>query len=131
MSIEVLCLLVVAGVFFSSILAQSVYTDVTEGLAFAMSSRDLPAANAGPLGYRLDRNVRNQIEGLILFTPLVVAVELQGASGAVTQASAVVYATARLVYPFCYVLGLNPWRTLVWSIGFTALPVMAWGLIQA
>jgi uncharacterized MAPEG superfamily protein len=131
MSIEVVCLLVVAGVFFSSILAQSLYTDVTEGLAFAMSSRDLPPANAGPLGWRLDRNVRNQIEGLILFTPLVVAVELQGASGAATQVSAMVYAASRVVYPFCYVLGLNPWRTLVWTVGFTALPVMAWGLLQA
>lgn len=131
MSIEVVCLLLVAGVFFSSILAQSLYTDVTEGLAFAMSSRDLPPANAGPIGYRLDRNVRNQIEGLILFTPLVVAVELQGASGAATQIPAMVYAASRLVYPLCYVLGLNPWRTVVWTTGFTALPVMAWGLLQA
>lgn len=131
MSIEIICLLLVGGVFFASILAQSLYTDFTEGLAFAMSSRDRPPGNAGPVGFRLDRNVRNQIEGLILFTPLVVAVELQQASGALTQTAAMIYAASRVFYPLCYVLGLNPWRTLVWSIGFTALPVMAWGLLQA
>lgn len=131
MSIEVVCLLAVAGVFFCSILVQSLYTDFTEGVAFAVSSRDLPPANAGPTGRRLSRNVRNQIEGLILFTPLVVAVELQAVSTALTQMPAIVYAASRAVYPFCYVLGLNPWRSLVWTIGFTALPVMAWGLLQA
>ena len=130
MSIEIVCLLLVAGVFFVSIVAQSIYTDITEGLAFAMSSRDRPPGNTGPIGWRLDRNVRNQIEGLIVFTPLVVAVELQQASGAATQVSAVVYAASRLVYPFCYVLGLNPWRTVVWTTGFMALPVMAWGLLS-
>lgn len=130
MSIEMLSLLLVAGVFFASILAQSLYTDFTEGLAFAMSSRDAAPANAGPVGRRLDRNVRNQVEGLILFTPLVVAAELHGISTVVTQGAAMVYAASRLIYPLCYVLGLNPWRTVVWTVGFTAVPVMAWGVFQ-
>jgi uncharacterized MAPEG superfamily protein len=104
MSLEMLSLILVVGVFFLSIVGQSLYTDFTEGLAFAMSSRDAPPANAGVSGRRLDRNVRNQVEGLIVFTPLVLAVELQQGSTALTQTAALVYPASRLAYPFCYML---------------------------
>jgi uncharacterized MAPEG superfamily protein len=53
---------------------------------------------------------------------------VSGISNTWTQGAAIVYLAARALYPFTYLLGLNPWRSLVWMAGFMALPAFAWGL---
>lgn len=129
MSIEILALIGVGAILFASILAQSIYTDFRSGLAYTFSSRDEPAPGYGTLGYRLDRVVRNNIEAMALFLPLAVGSVAAGITNPSTQWAAGIYLVARAIYPFAYALGLNPLRSLVWSAGFFALPLFAYGLM--
>ncbi|WP_226341083.1 MAPEG family protein [Gemmobacter serpentinus] len=102
--------------------------------AGAQMNRELgPRYNAGPrdaqpemsprLG-RLRRAVNNGFEGLAMFTPVVLVTVLSGQSSAVTAFAAWIYVAARLLYIPAYALGLAPWRSLIWGIGFLAILTM-------
>ncbi len=69
---------------------------------------------------RLLRALNNHFEGLILFTLAVVVVTASGQSTAFTATCAWIYLAARIAYVPAYWLGLKPWRTLIWLIGFLA-----------
>ena len=73
---------------------------------------------------RMQRALNNHFEGLILFTLAVVVVTLGGEASGFTAACAYTYLAARLVYVPAYVLGLSPWRSAIWFIGFCATVAM-------
>ena len=73
---------------------------------------------------RLIRALNNHFEGLILFTIAVVVVTLGAASSPFTQACAWIYLAARLLYIPAYALGLTPWRSVIWAVGFLATTLM-------
>ena len=68
--------------------------------------------------------MNNHFESLILFTIAVIVVTLGNQSTPLTQTAAYLYLAARLLYVPAYALGLAPWRSLIWSIGFTATMAM-------
>jgi uncharacterized MAPEG superfamily protein len=68
--------------------------------------------------------MNNHFEGLILFTIAVVVVTLGQQSSGVTQTAAWVYLAARIAYVPAYALGLRPWRSAIWFVGFLATLVM-------
>jgi uncharacterized MAPEG superfamily protein len=95
------------------------------GTRYTGGSRDFPPAQ--PLSKRtarLQRAMTNHFEGLILFTLAVVVVTLGGQSSATTQTAAWVYLAARTAYVPAYALGLNPWRSAIWFVGFLATLTM-------
>lgn len=69
---------------------------------------------------RLFRALQNHFEGLILFTLAVVVITLSEKAGPFTAACAWTYLGARILYVPAYWLGLAPWRSLVWAVGFLA-----------
>lgn len=73
---------------------------------------------------RLLRAMNNHFEGLILFTLAVVVVTLSDQSTPFTAACAWTYLVARLLYIPAYYFGLSPWRSLIWSVGFSATGLM-------
>ncbi|MEO1139643.1 MAG: MAPEG family protein [Pseudomonadota bacterium] len=73
---------------------------------------------------RLYRALNNHFEGLILFTIACVVVTLSDQSTPFTTACAWAYLIARMVYIPAYYLGLRPWRSLIWLVGFTATTLM-------
>lgn len=73
---------------------------------------------------RLYRAFNNHFEGLILFTLAVVVVTLGDASSTLTAGCAWTYLAARILYVPAYWLGLRPWRSYVWFVGFMATVVM-------
>ena len=81
-------------------------------------------AELSPRAGRLVRALDNHFEGLILFTLAVVVVTLSEGSTALTAACAWTYLAARILYVPAYVLGLVPWRSAVWVVGFTATMLM-------
>lgn len=100
------------------------------GPAKTMSPRDpdrlgrpLAEQVSAPTG-RLFRALNNHFEALILFTLAVVVVTLSGRSSAVTEICAWVYLAARVLYVPAYWLGLVPWRSVIWSVGFAATMLM-------
>lgn len=95
------------------------------GIGYTSSARDRPPTK--PMSQttaRLQRALTNHFEGLILFTLAVVVVTLGQQSTATTQYAAWVYLGARVLYIPAYALGLRPWRSVVWSIGFLATLTM-------
>ena len=73
---------------------------------------------------RIYRAMNNHFEGLILFTIACTVITLSDQSTPLTTACAFTYLAARLLYVPAYVLGLVPWRTLIWLVGFLATAVM-------
>ncbi len=81
-------------------------------------------AQLSPRTGRLMRALNNHFEALILFTIAVVVVTLSNQSTQFTAACAWVYLAARVLYIPAYALGLSPWRSLIWSVGFFATLAM-------
>ena len=81
-------------------------------------------ASLSPRTGRLVRAMDNHFEALILFTLAVVVVTLSGQSSAFTAACAWAYLVARLAYVPAYYLGLVPWRSAIFGIGWIATLLM-------
>lgn len=95
------------------------------GTGYTSSARDKPPSRQlSARTARLQRALNNHFEGLILFTLAVVVVTLGQQSTPVTQTAAWVYLAARILYIPAYVLGLRPWRSAIWGIGFAATITM-------
>lgn len=73
---------------------------------------------------RLYRALNNHFEGLILFTIACVVVTLSDQSSPFTTGCAWTYLVARILYVPAYFLGLRPWRSLIWMVGFGATTLM-------
>ncbi len=73
---------------------------------------------------RLYRALNNHFEGLILFTIACVVITLSNQSTGFTAACAWTYLIARIFYVPAYYLGLRPWRSLIWMVGFGATALM-------
>lgn len=92
---------------------------------YTSGPRDTPPPRPlSPTTARLQRALNNHFEGLILFTIAVVVVTLGQQSSAVTQYAAYAYLGARVLYVPAYALGLSPWRSAIWAVGFGATLIM-------
>jgi uncharacterized MAPEG superfamily protein len=90
---------------------------------YALGPRDQPRQLTGAAG-RAQRAMNNHFEGLILFTIAALAIHTTGQSTTFTAICAFAYLAARLAYVPAYILGLNPWRSIVWAIGWFATALM-------
>ena len=88
-----------------------------------MGPRDTPMHITGLAG-RLHRALSNHFEGLTLFTIAVVITTLSDQASPFTATCGWVYLAARVAYVPAYALGLSPWRTLIWALGFVATVAM-------
>lgn len=131
MTIELWALFGCVVILFCSILFQGAYLDVTSGIKYALSSRAEAPPNQGPMGARLDRNVRNQLEGLTLFAPLVLIASVAEISTGLTQSTAIVIVIARALYVPAYAFNWNPFRTIFWMGSFMSSGAFAFGIISA
>lgn len=105
--------------------AYSVRANMDVGLGYSTSARDRPPSK--PLSDqagRLQRALNNHFEGLILFTLAVVVVTLSDQSNTFTAVCAYIYLSARVLYVPAYYLGLRPWRSYIWMVGFCATILM-------
>ena len=93
--------------------------------AWTSSPRDRPPPRPMAITTaRMQRALTNHFEGLILFTLAVVVVTLGQQANPFTDACAYTYLAARVAYVPAYVLGLSPWRSAIWFIGFCATVAM-------
>lgn len=101
----------------------AVYANLQLDPRYLASARDEPRQLTG-MAARLQRAFQNQIEGLVLFSAAAVAVTFSGTSATMTEACALAYIVARVVYVPLYWFGV-PWlRTVVWAVGFFATVIM-------
>lgn len=101
----------------------AVPANLTLGSGYLAGPRDERRELTGRAA-RLQRAFLNHVEGLALFTPAVAVVVLGGQSGGFTEGCALVYLAARVAYVPLYALGVAPWRSAVWGVGFFATVAM-------
>ncbi len=95
------------------------------GAGYTTSARDRPPSRQmSDVTGRLIRAFNNHFESLILFTIAVLVVTLADQSTPTTQIAAWVYLAARILYVPAYALGLRPWRSAIWFVGFFAILTM-------
>ena len=95
------------------------------GTRYTSGPRDrAPERPLSTLTGRLQRAMNNHFEGLILFTLAVVVVTLGGQSTGFTAACGWAYVAARILYVPAYALGLAPWRSVIWALGWFATLAM-------
>lgn len=108
----------------------SVRANLELGTGKTMGPRDPDRLGApldqqvSPVTGRLFRAFNNHFEGLILFAIACTVISVSGQSGPPTTACAWTYLGARVLYVPAYALGLTPWRSVVWAVGFAATVVM-------
>ena len=89
------------------------------GARYTAGSRDKdPDTPLSKRTARLGRALDNHFEGLILFGIAVTVITLSNQSGPLTAACAWAYLAARILYIPAYAYGLNPWRSVIWAVGF-------------
>ena len=93
------------------------------GAKRALGPRDEPVHLTGRAG-RIQRAMNNHFEGLILFSIACLVITLSNQSTGLTAACAYLYLIARVAYVPAYVLGLSPWRSAIWFVGFGATTLM-------
>ena len=132
MTIELWALFGAAAILWVSIFAQQIVLDKVGGAKYALSNRDQDHnfKGATPLHGRLTRNVRNHVEGLSLFAPLILIAAAAGISNVWTQSAAVAYFVSRLLHFLLYAAGITPFRSFAWALGFfLALGSFVFGLV--
>jgi uncharacterized MAPEG superfamily protein len=93
-----------------------------------MGPRDsLPAPT--PMLSRSRNALRNLQETLPAFLTLAVLSLLFKTDAGLAVTGATLWLVARTVYVGCYMLGLSPWRSIVWMIALVGLGIMAFPLL--
>ncbi|KNX41161.1 MAPEG family protein [Roseovarius tolerans] len=125
MTPELLTLTLAALLQAIQYLLYAVPANLELGPGYTMSARDRePSKPMSDGTARLGRALSNHFEGLILFTIACVTITLSDQSTPFTAACAWTYLAARVVYIPAYYLGLRPWRSLIWAVGFLATLLM-------
>ncbi|MEO0497346.1 MAG: MAPEG family protein [Pseudomonadota bacterium] len=124
MTLDLWALLACVVILASAIGWQGLHLDWYAGVRHGFSSRDEPPNGIEQtLAPRLNRMVRNHVEGLALFTPMVVVAHAADIQAAAMGWAAITFAASRAFYTPAYAFGLSPWRSLIWIVGAIALLV--------
>ena len=71
-----------------------------------------------PWAERLMRAHTNAVENLIIFVPLVLAIQITGKNSSATATACMIYFVARLVHVLAYIAAVPVVRTLAFTAGF-------------
>ncbi|GJL73858.1 MAG: membrane protein [Nitrosomonas sp.] len=127
MSIEIQMLAYTGLVLLLLTLAQGARNVLILGLPTAAGNQHDLAPWTGA-NDRLNRAVRNAIEALSIFAPVIVAVEFEGANNAMSALGAQIFFFARLVHGPIYVAGIPYLRTVAWAAGVIGTLMVALAL---
>ena len=74
---------------------------------------------------RLNRAIRNQIEAIAIFVPVLLSVEIANLTNETTAIGAQIFVIARVAHAIVYTVGI-PWvRTTAWAIGVAGIVMVA------
>lgn len=112
--------LIVGLSLVAAISAQAIYSDLAFGMRYSASARDEPRDDL--LSRRLARVVKNQVEGVAMFMPIVI-LAADGSERALLGWVCLAYAISRPLHGLLQALGATAIRSAVWLIGFGCLLV--------
>ncbi|MGY6549554.1 MAG: MAPEG family protein [Roseinatronobacter sp.] len=95
------------------------------GTRYTAGSRDhAPDKPMSKRTARLGRALENHFQGLILFGIAAIVISVSGQSNGLTALCAYTYLVARILYIPAYAYGLNPWRSMIWAVGFLSTVII-------
>lgn len=117
-------------ILFALLMYQGALVPLNQGLGWGLGSRDgKPEYTA--MQERVSRTIANHIEGMLLFVPLILVVELAGASSNLTQIGAGLYLAGRVAFAPLYLLGVPYLRSLVWGIALFGTILVGFEVVSA
>jgi uncharacterized MAPEG superfamily protein len=78
---------------------------------------------------RLRRAHANAVENLVLFAPLVLAIQITGSNNSTTAFACMVYFFARVIHVLSYIMAVPLIRTLAFTAGFFSQMVLTFTLL--
>lgn len=103
---------------------------VEMGLVGAIVDVDADTTPKSAWAKRLMKAHANAIENLVVFSALVVAVELSAMNSKLTALAAMLYFFARLLHVFVYALGVPVLRTVTFLGGFVCQLILALSFLE-
>jgi len=125
--LRMLALAVVLGL--AQIIAASHAASLQRGYRWTASPRDEPSPPLRGVAGRLDRALRNFLETFPLFAAAVLAVQLTGTHGTLTEWGARLYLWARVAYVPLYAAGVPLVRSLVWNVATAGIALLVVALL--
>ena len=124
MTTELLMLAATGGLLFLLTAIQGTRNVLALGLATAAGNQHDIAPWTG-WNDRLNRAIRNLMEAIAIFVPVVVAVQIAGLNNETTAMGAQIFVIARIAHALVYTLGV-PWvRTAAWFVGVVGIIMVA------
>ena len=117
-------------ILFLLLMYQGALVPIYQGFAWGLGSRDAPKDKTALLN-RAARTVANHIEGMMLFVPLVLIVELADLSSSLTILGAWLYIIGRLAFAPFYLLGVPYLRSLVWGVAVGGIMLIGYEVLIA
>ncbi len=130
MSVELWMLTAAAALQFSIVVTHGVHIFLTAGMWWGIGRRNTGRA-VSDLGRRIERTLINNMEGLAIFVPLVLVVELAAISSPLTQFAVQAYLVLRLIFALLYIANVPYVRTFVWLGGQASLVVLAYAIVSS
>lgn len=130
MVMELWMVLASVGLLGAGILFQAVVGTADNGPARQLGPRDAPGKPTTLAG-RGERAVRNQVESLIMFVPVVMVAQLADIHTVMTVLGAQIYLLSRVLYMPLYWLGVPVLRTLAFAGGLAGILIIFAAIIQA
>lgn len=129
MTFELTMLIYAVLIFFALLVVQVLLTIMNQGLIWGVGNRD-NAPEKTTLQHRIDRAVTNNVEGLALFTPVVLTAAVAGISTGMTETGALLFVLSRAAYPLVYAISIPFVRTLVWAAGAVGIVMIVLALLS-
>jgi len=116
MDISIWCVFAAFLLIYLTRLPVVLATQRQEGYVELANPREQQARLKG-VGSRAQAAHQNTIEAFAPFAAAIWTAYYGGADPAIRDALAVTFVAARILYVAAYVADLNPWRTLIWTVG--------------
>ncbi len=129
MTVELRMLAFAVVLGLAQIIAASHAASLQRGYRWTAGPRDEPVPPLRGVAGRLDRALRNFLETFPLFAAAVLAAQLSGTHGALTEWGARLYLWARLLYLPLYAAGVPLARSLVWNVATVGIMLLVVALL--
>ncbi len=130
MSIELQMVVGAVGILFLLLMYQGALVPLNQGFGWGLGSRDGKPDYTDMQG-RASRTIANHIEGMLLYVPLVLVIELTSLSSSLTVWGAGLYLGGRLAYAPLYLLGVPYLRSLAWGISLLGIMLVGFVVLLA
>lgn len=124
MNTELTMLIATSGLILLLTLLQGTRNIIVLGLVTAAGNQHTIPAWSG-VHDRFNRAIRNQIEGIVIFAPILLAIVMSGQTNDMTALGSQQYFFARAAHALLYITGV-PWlRTGAWAVGVAGIVMVA------